>query len=76
MRLPPDLQVLSGIAVMAYSSVLMYAAVRRPAWLQHPLLRPRAFRDYPAASKVFSLVGGVFWWVLGACVIWKNLEGM
>lgn len=74
MPLPPILQVLSGIAVMVYTTVLMYAAVRRPAWLKHPLLRPRAFRDHPAVHEVYALVTGFFWWLLGAWITWQGIS--
>lgn len=75
MRSPPALEVLLGVAIMAYTTVLMYAAVRRPAWLKHPLLRPRAFRDHPAVHEVYSLVIGFFWWLFGAWLAWKGFEG-
>ncbi len=74
MRLSPTLQVILGFAIMAYTTVVMYAAVRRPAWLKHPLLGPRAFRDHPAAREVYSLVIGFFWWLLGAWIIWQGIE--
>lgn len=74
MRPPPIVEILSGIGIMGYTAVLMYAAVRKPEWLKHPLLNPRPFRDHPAAHEVYSLVAGLFWWLLGAWLAWRGIE--
>ena len=66
---------LVGAGLASYSFVMLYAAIRKPTWLRHPLLKPRWWGYGPPADRFAAAAGAIIWLVIGAMLInaWAQL---
>lgn len=75
MKLPPFFELLLGVALVAYASVMFWAAVFRPRLLEHPLLQPRwMLGQGPRAGRAGAAFGAIVWFGVGSWFVWLALH--